>query len=432
MAVNKSIKVHHLTRVEGHGNIEVEIRDGELSEVRFSIVEAPRFFEVFLRGYKYDDVVHMASRICGICAVSHRSAALKATEAALGEEISPQTEFLRRLAFHGEIISSHVLHIYFLAGPDFLGLPSVFPLKDSNPEILKRAIRLKRLGYDLCGAVVGRHTHPVAMKVGGFSFVQDEAELSRMRTRLVESYEDFEATIQFLRTVDLPDFERETEYVSLKHPERYAFYDGDIFSSEGKAVAIDDYRNAVEEYLVPHSTAKHARWNLSQYMVGALARVNNNFDQLTPRAKKAAEDLALSVPCRNPFMLTQAQAVECIHCVDESIQLIDTLLERGLREEMNRIRPRAGVGVGAVEAPRGTLFHEYEYDADGICLAANHLIPTAQNLANLEEDMRSFVPAIAGEDEETIRVKLEMLVRAYDPCISCATHTVNVNREQGA
>jgi coenzyme F420-reducing hydrogenase alpha subunit len=432
MTANKSIEVHHLTRVEGHGNLAVEIRGGELSEVRFSIVEAPRFFEVFLRGYKYDDVVHMASRICGICAVSHKSAALKATEAALGIEISPQTELLRRLAFHGEIISSHVLHIYFLAGPDFLGLSSVFPLKDTNPEILQRAIRLKRLGYDLCRAVVGRHTHPVGMKVGGFSFVQDEVELSRMRTRLVESFADLEATVQFLRTVDLPEFERETEYVSLKHPERYAFYDGDIFSSEGKSVAVDDYRNAVEEYLVPHSTAKHARWNRPQYMVGALARVNNNFEQLAPRATQAAEDLALSVPCFNPFLLTLAQAVECVHCVEESTQLIDTLLERGISHEPDRSRPRAGLGVGAVEAPRGILFHEYEYDADGCCLTANHLIPTAQNLANLEEDMRRFVPEIADEDEETIRLKLEMLVRAYDPCISCATHMVNLRIGQRA
>ncbi|MFP3871122.1 MAG: Ni/Fe hydrogenase subunit alpha [Syntrophobacteria bacterium] len=428
MAANKSIKVHHLTRVEGHGDLVVEIRDGALEEVRFPIVEAPRFFEAFLRGYHYEEVAHMASRICGICAVAHRCAALKATEAALGVEISLQTELLRRLAFHGEILSSHILHIYFLAGPDFLGVPSVFPLKEINPEILHRAIRLKRLGYDLCRAVAGRHTHPVGMKVGGFSFVQAEAELAAMRERLAESADDFEATVKLLRGINLPEFERETEYVCLKHPDHYAFYDGVVHSSKGNSMMVENYRQAIEEYLVPHSTAKHACWHGSRYMVGALARLNINFDQLMPRAKQTAEDLSLSAPCFNPFFITLAQVVECVHCVEESIELIDRLMEQTITGEQIQVEPQAGIGVGAVEAPRGTLFHEYEYDAKGRCLAANHVIPTAQNLANIEEDMRAFVPEIAGEDDDTIRLKLEMLVRAYDPCISCATHMITLDR----
>jgi coenzyme F420-reducing hydrogenase alpha subunit len=427
MTKNKSIRVHHLSRVEGHGDLVVEIRDGELGEVRFSIVEAPRFFEAFLRGYHYNEVAHMASRICGICAVAHRCAALKATEAALGAEITEQTELLRRLAFHGEVLSSHFLHIYFLAGPDFLGLPSVFPLKKTNAEILQRAIRLKRLGYDLCRAVVGRHTHPVGMKVGGFTFVQTESELVKMRERLAASYDDLRATVRLLGRVDLPAFQRETEYVSLKHPVQYAFYDGTLYSSEGNTVEAENYRSTIEEYVVPLSTAKHARWQGPQYMVGALARVNNNYDQLSPRAKQTAEDLGLSVPSFNPFFITLAQMVECVHCVDESIELIDRLIEQTLGGEQCRVQTRAGTGVGAVEAPRGTLFHEYEYDGRGMCLGANLLIPTAQNLANIEADMRGFVTEIAEEDEDTIRLKLEMLVRAYDPCISCATHTVTLD-----
>ena len=426
MANDVSIRVHHLTRVEGHGDIVAEVRNGQLKEVRFEIVEAPRFFEAFLRRQSFEEVVHVASRICGICAVSHKCAALKATESALNVKISDQTRLLRRLAFHGEVIGSHVLHCYFLVGPDFLGIPSVFPLAGTNPEILHRAMRMKKLGYDLSAVVAGRHTHPVAMKVGGFSFVHAEPELIGMRERLLEAIEDIKATVQLFKTFSVAAFERETEYVSLKHPDHYAFYDGDVFSSEGTVVTPDRYREIIREHVVPYSTAKHACWHRPQYMVGALARFNNNHDQLLPLAMEAANDLRLASPCFNPFMNTMAQIVECAHCVEESIQIVDELLYRGIRpdEEMAEVTVQAGRGVGAVEAPRGLLFHEYEYDARGKCLDVNLVIPTAQNLANLEADMRAFVPGIADGDEGFITHQLEMLTRAYDPCISCSTHVV--------
>jgi coenzyme F420-reducing hydrogenase alpha subunit len=424
-----NIRVHHLTRVEGHGDIVVEIRDGRLAKARFAIVEAPRLFEAFLRGLHYDEVTHIAPRICGICSVSHKSAALKATEAALGVEVSNQTLLLRRLAFHGELIGSHILHVYFLAAPDFFGVPSVFPLAETHPEIVARAMRMKKLAYNLCEVIAGRHTHPVAMTVGGFSFIHSESKLFAMRSELEQGIADLEATVQLFKTINIPQFERETEYVSLHHPDHYALYDGSLCSSGGDTVAVDRYREIIQEYVVPYSTAKHARWHERQYMVGALARVNNNVDQLSPLAKEAAHDLGLKVPCFNPFMNTVAQIVECAHCLQEGIDFIDTLLEHGIRaeDEQVTVSPRAGRAVAAVEAPRGLLFHEYEYDTDGTCLAANHVIPTAQNLANLEADMHEFVPQIMGGDEDSVTHQLEMLVRAYDPCISCSTHVLNVN-----
>ena len=431
MAHEANIHIHHVTRVEGHGDITAVIQDGRLKEVRFAVVEAPRFFEAFLRGRAYDEVAHLASRICGICAVSHRTAALKAVEAAFGVTVSDQTVLLRRLAFHGEVLSSHILHLYFLAAPDFLGVPSLLHLAETDRETVQRAMRLKRLAYDLCRVVVGRHTHPVAMKTGGFSFVHDEAALEAMRPRLLEGLEDIRETVSLFRGLPFPAFERETESVSLKHGSTYPFYDGDLFSSEGRTLAPEAYREAVQEYVQPYATAKYARWNRPEYRVGALSRWNNNPGLLGPRALEAADDLGLERPSHNPFHNNLAQVVECVHCLEDSVRILDGLLEAGIQSEheLAEVTPCAGRGVGAVEAPRGTLFHEYAFDEDGTCLEANLVIPTAQNLANLEADMGAYTPGILDLDEATIAHQLEILVRAYDPCISCSTHVIRLDEE---
>jgi sulfhydrogenase subunit alpha len=432
MAENAKIKVHHITRVEGHGDILAEIKDSRLENVRFAVVEAPRLFEAFLLGRSYEEVVHVAPRICGICSVSHKCAALKATETALGVEVSEQTLLLRRLAFHGEVISSHILHIYFLAGPDFFGASSVFPLIETNPDIVRRAMRMKKLGYDICDTVLGRHTHPVAMTVGGFSFTHTENTLEALRERLEAGLEDVKATVKLFKTVNLPEFESETNYVSLKDPAQYAFYDGDLFCSDGESLPASRYRERIRERIVPYSTAKHAGWSGAAYMVGALARFNNNHEQLSPLALEAANDLGMAPPCHNPFANTFAQIVECAHCLEDSIHIIDAILDRGTKaeEEQALVAPRAGSGVGAVEAPRGTLFHEYQYGTDGKCVSANMVIPTAQNLANLEADMRAYMPSIIEQSKESITHHLETLARAYDPCISCSTHAILTARLQ--
>ena len=205
------IKVHYLTRIEGHGNLEAWMRNG-MSDARFSVVEAPRFFEALLKGQDYGEVTHIASRICGICAVSHKCAALKATEGAMDVRISEQTRMLRRLAFHGEVLSSHVLHVYFLAGPDFMEVPSVFPLLKTDRSLVDRAVRLKELGYALCDAVAGRHTHPVGMTVGGFTFVHGTDAFEPLKGRLETAIEDLKETVRLFKSFPIPGFERETEY----------------------------------------------------------------------------------------------------------------------------------------------------------------------------------------------------------------------------
>jgi len=427
------LNIRLLTRVEGHADISAAIVDGEVKSIRFDVVEAPRMFEVFLRGRFYDEVVHLASRICGICAVSHRCAAAKATEAAMEVTVSSQTRILRRLAFLGEILSSHLLHVFFLAGPDLFGVPDVFHLVGGDREMLRKAMKLKRLAYRLCDWVAGRHTHPTGMVAGGFTFTHSPADLEPMQAQLTAAAAALRELASWIKTRPLPSFERETLYVCLRHPDRYAFDDGQLYTGNGDTLDPAAYRHVIRERTRPPSTAKHSRWNGQIYMVGALARVNNNYDQLTSSAKEIAAELGLTVPCFNPFMNTYAQIVESAHCLQEAAALLDTLMETGIEAsaELTEFKPTAGCGVGAVEAPRGTLFHEYCYDAEGRCTDVNLVIPTAQNLANLEADMQPYVSRIVERPAEEIEKKIEMLARAYDPCISCATHVIDLTDLHG-
>ena len=428
MTTNVQINVHHVTRVEGHGNIVVDVRNGKLEKCELQIVETPRFFEAMLRGRPYHQASHLTSRICGICAVGHATASLRAVETALGVELSEQTVLLRKLAFHGELLDSHILHVYMLVAPDFLGVGSVFPLAASHPDVVKRALRMKKFAGDLCQAVVGRHTHPIAMTVGGFTHFPSRAQLEELRERAEAMLADVDATVELFGTLPWPSFERETEYIALVQPDEYGFIDGEIVSSDGPRLPIADYRRVTNERLAPHSTAKHCAFNRESYMVGALARYNLKHHQLGERARAAAAHLGLQAPCYRPYMNSAAQVVEIVHCFDDVIRLLDTLLERGVQREEPApvtLRPNAR-GVGACDVPRGTLFHEYVVDEQGLIQEANCIIPTGQNLGNIDRDMRALVPTLLDKPEDDIRQMMEMLVRAYDPCISCSTHFLDV------
>jgi sulfhydrogenase subunit alpha len=428
---NGSVKidVHHITRVEGHGNIVVDVRNGELKQCELQVVETPRFIEAMLRGRPFGDASHLTSRICGICAVGHATASLRATEKALGVEPSEQTVLLRKLNFHGEMLDSHILHVYMLVAPDFLGVGSVIHLARQAPEVVLRALRMKKLAGDLCAAICGRHTHPIAMTVGGFTHFPSSDDLIQLRERLEAMRQDVDDTVELIQTLKMPAFERETEYIALRKPDEYCYIDGEIASTDGGSWAAEQYREVTNEYLVRHSSAKRTRNQRQEYMVGALARFNLNHERLHPRAKAAAVALGLKPKCTNPYMISVAQVVEIVHCVEDAVALADTLLKRGVSWEAPAVPSRlSGEGVGACDVPRGTLFHNYVIQ-DGLVVAANCIIPTGQNLNNIEADMRALVPAILDRSPEDITLSLEMLVRAYDPCISCSAHFLDVRFE---
>jgi sulfhydrogenase subunit alpha len=421
------INVHDLTRVEGHGNIVLDVQSGEIKELKLEISESPRFFEAFLLGRKWYEAAHITCRICGICSVGHTSASLQAMEAAMGVEISEQTLLLRKLAFVGETLQSHYLHAFYLVAPDLLGVPSVLPLVKTHPDVVKMALRLKRLGNDICCTVAGRHIHACAMKVKAFPKVPKAEDLLALKQRLLDSVPDLHATVALLQTLQLPSFEREMEFVALHHPDEYALYRGEVIrSSHGDDTPIPDYKQKVREYVEPHSHAKHVTSEAGPYMVGALARFNINYEQLHPLSKEVAAALGLQPVCYNSFMNTIAQVVECVECTLDGIEFVDRLVEMGLHDEDMTVEVKAGRGVGASEVPRGTLYHEYAVDDEGTIVDCNLIIPTGQNLNNIEHDMRALVPSILDRSPEEITLQLEMLVRAYDPCISCATHLLKV------
>lgn len=423
-----TVNVHHITRVEGHGNIVLDVKEGTIEKLELQIVEAPRFFEAMLRGRRYDEAQHLTCRICGICSGAHTCASLTGMEAALGVTPSEQTVLLRKLITNAEQLESHFLHFYYLVAPDFFNVGSVIPLAESHPEAVKRALKLKRLANHIFEVIGGRHVHMCSAVINGFTYIPSAGELREIKDRLEESWDDVWATVDLAASLELPDFERETEYISIKHPDEYAFYQGDLVSSDRPEPTLpNDYLDRIEEYLVDHSTSKFARSSRDDYMVGALARFNNNYDQLHDSAKKAADKIGLKAPFYNPFAISIAQVIEAVHCTEDAIQTIDKLLTSGLKQEDRSFPVKGGKGAGIVEAPRGTLIHEYEVGDDGFITGANLIIPTNQNFGSMEADLRALVPQIIDRPKEEISKLMQMLVRAYDPCISCSCHTIKVD-----
>ena len=430
---NFDVEVHHVTRVEGHGNIYVNVRKGIVEKCEWSIPEAPRFFEAMVGGRQWSELHHITSRICGICSIGHTLASLRATEAAMGITISDQDLKLRKLALHAENLQSHILHLGFLVLPDLLGVGSVIPLASSNPDEVKTILGLHRKANEMSNLLCGRTTHPQRLIPGGFSKIPSMKELAALRQKLKESIPALQTVAELFKSLahKLPDFVRETEFIALTKPDEYALYDGNLGSTDTGTAPVNEYLSFTNEYIVPTSTAKRAKHVRESYMVGALARLNLNYDKLSPLAKKTAEMFNLKPICHNPFMNNVAQLVEVVHSVEDSVRLIDELEAAGLQSQSvynkPEIKVKAGRGIGAVEVPRGILFHDYTYNEKGVCTKANCVIPTNQNHGNIELDMKALLPKILDKTEKEIELSLEMLVRAYDPCISCSTHCVRVH-----
>jgi len=429
MSKKIDINVHHITRVEGHGNIVLKASDGTIEKLEWQVPEAPRFFEAMVRGRSYDEIQPIVSRICGICSVAHSLAAVKAVEKAMGVEVSEQTDKLRQLTHYAEQLESHSLHVGYLVAPDLLGVHSVVPLASSHLEEVKTIVSIHRTANEWMELIGGRMTHPVSFRIGGFGKLPTNDELRGLKQSLESIMPKVEALAELVLALapNLPDFQRETEYIALVEPGVYTFYHGNIGSTDtSEIVDIENFESVVNEYVTPQSTAKWAKWHRDSYAVGSLSRYNLNADYLLPGAKKAAKTLGLKKGCHNPYMNSVAQVVESVQVIEHALQLIDELLTVGISLEIPHVEVKAGMGAGSVEAPRGILFHRYAFDDDGKCTAANISIPTNQNHGNIQKDFEALVPQIIDRGQDEIRQLLEMLVRSYDPCISCSTHYLDV------
>ncbi len=424
----RSIKVDYLARVEGEGALTVKIKNGIVSDVKFKIFEPPRFFEAFLRGRKYFEAPDITSRICGICPIAYQMSSVHAMESIVGVQLPHQLRELRRLIYCGEWIESHVLHVYMLHAPDFLGYEDVIQVAKDHPAVVQQALRLKKIGNDIVTLLGGREIHPINVKVGGFYKVPTKKELNSLVENLKWAQDAALDMIKFTSTLSFPDFEQDYEFVALRHPDEYCFNEGRLVSNRGLNIPIKEYENYFSEEHVEHSNALHSVMkNRGSYFTGPLARYSLNFDKLTPQCQEAARAAGLGETCTNPFKSIIVRSVETLYAVQEALRII-TNYEMPDSPAVS-FEMKAGVGQGCTEAPRGILFHRYTIDPNGLILNAKIVPPTSQNQKTIECDLREYVKRNINLPNDKLTWQCEQTIRNYDPCISCATHFLKLTIE---
>jgi coenzyme F420-reducing hydrogenase alpha subunit len=425
----RDLTVEGLARVEGEGAMHVVITDGEVSDVRLRIYEPPRFFEAFLRGRAYTEPPDITARICGICPVAYQMSSCQAIEQVCGAVLDEPLRALRRLLYCGEWIESHVLHIYFLHAPDFLGAGSALELAKDHRDLVEKALQLKKVGNDIMEIVGGRAIHPINVRLGGFYRTPTKRELRPLAERLRWARDAALETVRLVSGFDFPDLEIDHELVALHHPDEYAITQGRVVSDRGLDIEVAEFLEHIVEEHVEHSTSLHGHIiERGRYLVGPLARYTLNYDQLPAVAREAATEAGLGKECRNPFRSIVVRAVETVAACDEAVRIIEEYSEPD--RPAVPVEPRAGVGHGATEAPRGILYHRYSIDDEGTILEADIVPPTAQNQDAIEADLRKLVTANLELDDHDLQHLCEQSIRNYDPCISCSTHFLDFTVER--
>ncbi|MBM3998304.1 MAG: Ni/Fe hydrogenase subunit alpha [Planctomycetes bacterium] len=436
----RTIQVEILTRVEGEGGLLLKLRGSDVERIELRIYEPPRFFEALLRGRPLEDVPDITARICGICPVAYQMSSVHALEQALGVAVSPEVRRLRRLLYCGEWIESHALHVYLLNAPDFLGFDSGLDMASRYPEEVSRGLRMKKHGNQLIEALGGRSIHPINVAVGGFYRSPRRDELERLIPDFRWCVDAAIETVRWTASFDFPDFSRDYQMVSLIHDTEYPMNEGDVGVLEAgpgpdggrgaERIPVAEYERQFREDHVAHSTALHSvRVGTGRpYLVGPLARVQLNWEHLSPTARELAREFGFDRTCGNPFRTIVARSIELVHAYEEALEILGSY--EPARPARNTYAYRAGAGCAATEAPRGLLFHRYTVDEGGRVREARIVPPTSQNQGQIEADLRAWVPHVATADDATLARQCENLVRCYDPCISCSTHFLNVRVER--
>lgn len=424
----RTIAVDLVARVEGEGALRVTVKDGTVHDVELRIFEPPRFFEAFLQGRHYSEVPDIVARICGICPVAYQMSAVHAIEQVFGLQVDGALRDLRRLLYCGEWIESHALHVYLLQAPDFLGYESGIAMAKDHASLVTRGLRLKKAGNAIMTLLGGRSVHPVSVKVGGFSRVPLRRELHALQDELLWACDAAVETVRWVAGFDYPDFIPDYNYVALRHPDEYPFNEGQIATSGARRISVNEFEQHFTEHQVPYSTALHCTLQGSSYLVGPLARLSVNHDRLTPLARQALVDTGLALPLRNPFHGILARSVEILYALEESLRLIERYEPPPSAALPVTVRP--GIGMACTEAPRGILYHRYRIDGDGVIREAKIVPPTSQNQSRIEQDLRLFMPRLLHLPDQEVAQACERVIRCYDPCISCATHFLNLEITQ--
>jgi coenzyme F420-reducing hydrogenase alpha subunit len=426
---SRTIKVDCLARVEGEGALFVKMKGDRVTDVKLKIYEPPRLFEAFLRSRHFSEVPDITARICGICPIAYQMSAVHAIERALGVPVDPAIRMLRRLFYCGEWIESHALHIFMLHAPDFLGYPDAIQMARDYRGVVEQALRLKKIGNRIVTLIGGREIHPVSAAVGGFYRVPARGELSPLAEDLKWALEASLQSVRLVAGFEFPDFEQPYEFVALSHPDEYPFNEGRLVSNKGLDIDVSEYEEHFVEQHVKHSNALQSVLRArGSYLVGPLARFNLNFARLPEVAQQAARDAGVSVPCNNPFRSIIARAVEMVFACWEAMRIVEAYEPPAAPRAA--VSVHAGMGCAATEAPRGTLYHRYRIDEQGLVQFAKIVPPTSQNQKRMEEDLWQFVPQLASRPTDEVTWKCEQALRNYDPCISCATHFLRLHLER--
>lgn len=424
-----NIDVETLARVEGEGALMLRVKGNKVAEAKLRIYEPPRFFEAFLRGRAWTEAPDITARICGICPVAYQMSSVHAMEQVAGVKVTGQLRALRRLLYCGEWIESHALHIFMLHAPDFLGYDDAIAMAADHPELVQRALAVKKTGNDIVNVVGGREIHPINVRIGGFYRTPARAELAPLLERLKTARDEAIGFVKFVATLPMQELEFDYEFVALRHPDEYPLNEGNIVSSKGIDIPVIDYESVFQEQHVAHSNALHSVVrDRGNYHTGPLARYSLNFDRLSPVAQQAAIEAGLGPVCRNPFQSIVVRAVELLYACDEAVRIIEQY-ERPERPAVD-VQPRVGTGAGCTEAPRGILYHRYRIDEHGKIMEAKIVPPTAQNLSTIEDDLRRFAESHLELSQNDMAMRCEQTIRNYDPCISCATHFLRLEVER--
>jgi coenzyme F420-reducing hydrogenase alpha subunit len=418
-----NIKINHVAKMEGHAGFAANIVKGDVKSAKMEIQEGIRLIEGVLIGRHFADVPIIAQRICGICPMVHNITSIKAVENAMGVKVSQETENLRKLMEWAQIIHSHALHLYFLSLADFLDIENDLRLVKEHPEETKKAIKIREFGMEIIKIIGGRVVHPLTNETGGFKKVPTLEEIQK----LIKHGEEVVLTAMelgaFFRFITVPEFSRETEYVCLDKKGEYAIYGGDVVSNKGLHIPVEKFEANFHELQRPREIIKRVQSDMqTSYMIGAIARVNNQANKLNTKAFQYLQTLKYPVPDYNPFHNILYQMVEVINGIEESLKLLKILANSDLSNALTKpYEVREGIGVAAV-APRGTLYYHIDIDNKGYVKNVNIITPTAQFLSHMEDDIAAYLPRVADLPEHEREKKLRAFIRAYDPCISCAVH----------
>ncbi|KKS38341.1 MAG: hypothetical protein A3G49_06035 [Candidatus Sungbacteria bacterium RIFCSPLOWO2_12_FULL_41_11] len=425
--VDLDLNLDRLTKVEGSASLEIRVRGGKVEYARFKINEYKRFFTKALEGKPIIALPQLLSRICGTCSNAHILASIEACEHALDIEPSEQTKILRDLTMDGLNIRDHALHLYLFSMPDIFGKDAFLDFDENNPvehQMLHDGFEIKAAGNFLASLIAGRSVHATYPVVGGFTHFPEKDGIEEAVKKLEAARPAVLRLIDVFKNCPF-SFDRQTKFMALVPKDKYGFIDGCIQTGEGECIEERDYREHLEHVVLPYSQASAYKHSRGSYMVGALARVNLAKHLLHPKTKEMLADTLSIFPSTDVFRNNLAQAVEILHCLDSALEILKTFEFKA--EPVIKKPPREAVGVGVVEAPRGTLYHQYHLAKSGIVTEGEVIVPTGQNQINIEEDIFALVQKLLpSAEKEQIQFEVEKLIRAYDPCMSCAAHFLKV------